>query len=199
MKKWLAITIFLLLVTLFAGVGFYILSLPPKETLSKDFKQKALTKLLGRKAQLDVVPVATGNVAYNGKYITFDYPAKAVIYNLKDPGFASSSSRLEDFSFDIRSPRLIFNMAVLGNPARQKNVDDNPGARLRQSQKGTYKEELVTIDGQNGKVYSKEDEPEKTAFFLVNNKIITLAITGSSFEEVVALSDNILKSVKFKK
>ena len=197
MKKWLAFTVFVLLVIILAGIGFYILSLPPKEALSKDFKQQAITKLLGRKAQLDEVPVAEGNTQYIGKYITFDYPAKAIIYELKDPGFASSSSRLEDFSFDIKSPRLILNMAVLSNFGRQSTVDDNPGVKLRQNS-SSYKEQLVTIDGQKGKVYAKEDEPEKTAFFLVNDKIYTISVAGSSFEEVSALADDIIKTIKFK-
>lgn len=198
MKKWLAITVFILLVVTLAGIGFYILSLPPKEALSKDFKQQALTKLLGRKAQLDIAPEITGDTHYKGKYITFDYPAKALIYELKDPGFASSSSRLEDFSFDIKAPRLVLNMAVLSNPARQLTVDDNPGVKLRQTQSSSYKEQLVTVDGQKGKVYSKVDEPEKTAFFLVNDKIYTISVTGSAYDAVVSLSDNILKTVKFK-
>lgn len=197
MKKGLAITSFIILVLILAGIGFYILSLPPKEALSKDFKQQAITKLLGRKAQLDAVPVKEGNTQYKGKYIAFDYPAKAIIYELKDPGFASSSSRLEDFSFDIKSPRLILNLAVLSNPGRQLTVDDNPGVKLRQNS-SSYKEQLVTIDGQKGKVYSKEDEPEKTAFFLVNDRIYSISVTGSSFEEVAALADDILKTVKFK-
>ena len=197
MKKGLAITSFIILVLILAGIGFYILSLPPKEALSKDFKQQAITKLLGRKSQLDAVPVKEGNTQYKGKYIAFDYPAKAIIYELKDPGFASSSSRLEDFSFDIKSPRLILNMAVLSNPGHQLTVDDNPGVKLRQNS-SSYKEQLVTIDGQKGKVYSKEDEPEKTAFFLMNDRIYTISVTGSSFEEVTGLADDILKTVKFK-
>jgi hypothetical protein len=157
----------------------------------------AITKLLGRKAQLDAVPVKEGNTRYNGKYISFEYPAKAIVYALKDPGFASSSALLEDFSFDIKSPRLILNMAVLGNSGRQLTVNDNPGVKLRQNS-GSYKEQLITIDGQEGKVYEKNDEPEKTAFFLVNDKIYTISVTGSSFEEVVSLADDILKTVKFK-
>jgi hypothetical protein len=104
---------------------------------------------------------------------------------------------LEDFSFDIKSPRLILNMAVLGNSGRQLTVNDNPGVKLRQNS-GSYKEQLITIDGQEGKVYEKNDEPEKTAFFLVNDKIYTISVTGSSFEEVVSLADDILKTVKFK-
>jgi hypothetical protein len=197
MKKTIAIISFVLLILILAGIGFYILSLPPKEALSKDFKQQAITKLLGRKAQLDAVPVKEGNTRYNGKYISFEYPAKAIVYALKDPGFASSSALLEDFSFDIKSPRLILNMAVLGNSGRQLTVNDNPGVKLRQNS-GSYKEQLITIDGQEGKVYEKNDEPEKTAFFLVNDKIYTISVTGSSFEEVVSLADDILKTVKFK-
>jgi hypothetical protein len=198
MKKWIVLGVFIVILTV-GGIAFYILSLPPKETLSKNFKEQAVTRLLGRKAQLEDVKVKTGNVSYNGKYISFDYPAKAVIYTLKDAGFASSSSLLEDFSFDIKSPRIILNLAVLDNHGRLKSIDDNPGVKFRQNSPGQYTEKLVFTDGHPGKVYARRDEnPEKTAFFLVNDKIYTIAITGTIFEEIEGLSDGILKTTKFK-
>lgn len=194
----MAFTLIGLVIILGGAVAFYLLSLPPREALSKEFKEKAVTKILGRKAQLDDVAEKAGNIVYHGQNITFEYPAKAVVYTFKDPGFASSSSRLEDFSFDIRSPRLVFNMAVLGNPAGQMSIDDNPGVKLRQSRPDLYSEETITVDGQKGKVYSQSTEAEKTAFFLVKNKIYTISVTGTIFEEVKKLEYQVLKSVKFK-
>ena len=195
MKKWIIVIIFLLLLV-GAGVGFYLISQPPKESLTKDFKEQAITKLLGRKAQLDVVEEKKGNTSYKGKYISFEYPAKAEIYTIKDPGFASSSALLEDFSFDIRSPRLIFNMAVLKSIAN--SVDDNPGVKFRQNANGTYIEQIVTIDGHQGKVYARSgEEPEETGFFLVDGRMYSLSITGTDFTEIKNLFDSLLKSVHF--
>jgi hypothetical protein len=198
MKRRILLLVLVLLIA-GGGVAFYILSQPPKETLSKNFKEQAISKLLGRKAQLDPVSEKSGNVVYNGKYLSFDYPAKALIYSYKDPGFASSSSLLEDFSFDIKSPRLVLNLAVLSNNGKLKSIDDNPGVKFRQTSPGQYTEKIIIIDGHQGKLYSRRDEnPEKTAFFLVNDKIYSIAITGTNFEEIDGLSNTILKTLKFK-
>lgn len=198
MKKWFVIGI-LLLVLVLASTAFYLLSLPPKETLSKEFKEKAISKLLGRKAQLNEVEEKKGNISYKGKYITFDYPAKAIIYTLKDPNFASSSSLLEDFSFDIKSPRIVLNLAVLQNNHRLSSIEDNPGVKFRQTSPGQYKDVSKPIDGYEGKIYERSDEsPEKTAFFLVNDRIYTISITGNSFDDVKGVADSIISSVKFK-
>jgi hypothetical protein len=197
MKKKILLLVCLVVVAI-GGVLFYILSQPPQETLSNEFKEKAVTKILGRKAELNETPEKKGNVAYNGKYLQFDYPAKAIIYNLKDPGFASSSSLLEDFSFDIKEPRLVLNLAVL-QAGRQTDIMDNPGVKLRQSQPGIYSGERRTVDGQSGQVYEGHGEtPEKTAFFLAYGRIYTISVTGTSFEAVKELADGILSSMKFR-
>lgn len=198
MKKWVALGVFLIF--LVAGaVAFYLLSQPPKESLSDDFKQKAITKMLGRKAQLTQIEEKKGKVAYNGKYISFDYPAKAVIYNYKDPGFASSSSLLEDFSFDIKSPRLIFNLAVLKTSGKLHTIDDDSGVMFRKNSPGQYKDVSRPINGYVGRIYERDDEnPEKTAFFLVGGRFYSISVTGNSFDDIQALADNILKTVKFK-
>lgn len=198
MKKWILLGI--VVVLLFAiGSVFYILSLPPKETLSNEFKERAVSKIMGRKAQLAEVEEKKGNTTYKGKYIEFDYPAKAIIYGYKDPGFASSSSLLEDFSFDIKSPRLILNLAVLQNNHRLSSIDDNPGVKFRQTSPGQYKDVSKPIDGYTGRIYERDDEnPEKTAFFIVHDHIYTISVTGTSFDEVKSLADSIFSTVKFK-
>lgn len=198
MKKWILIGTGAVLL-LVCGVFFYSLSIPPKETLSNEFKEKAVSKLLGRKAQLTATEEKKGNVSYKGRYIQFDYPAKAVIYTLKDPNFASSSSLLEDFSFDIKSPRIVLNLAVLQNNHRLASIDDNPGVKFRQTSPGQYKDVSKPIDGYMGKIYERDDEnPEKTAFFLVNDHIYTISVTGNNFEDVKGVADLIFSSVKFK-
>ena len=100
MKKWIIFSVLCLFVV--GGVlAFYILSQPPKEKLSKEFKERSITKLLGRKAQLEDKTGVKGNTTFDGKYISFDYPARALEYAYRDPGNASNNSRLEDFIFDI--------------------------------------------------------------------------------------------------
>lgn len=190
MKKWILPAVLLSFIA-FLGIGFYILSQPPKETLSKEFKEEAVTKLLGRKAQLDAENVATGNKEYKGKYISFSYPAKALIYTYRN---SSTSATLEDFSFDIKSPKIVFSMRVSEIAG---GFEDYPGVRLREV-RSEYKRAKLTIDGVAGLTYFKTgQESEKSGFFLKNGKIYTISITGINGEEVEKLFDEIISSASF--
>lgn len=173
------------------GVAFYILSQPPKDTLSKEFKEEAVTKLLGRKAQLDAQNVATGNKEYKGKYISFAYPARALTYTYRN---SSTSATLEDFSFDIKSPKIVFNMRVAEIAG---GLEDYPAVRLREV-RSEYKSTEVTIDGVAGLTYYKTgQEAEKSGFFVLKGKIYTISIMGTSGEVVEKLFDEIISSVSF--
>jgi hypothetical protein len=91
------------------------------------------------------------------------------------------------------------NMAVLNNGGRLQSIDDNPGVKFRQTSPGQYKDVSKPVDGYMGKIYERNDEnPEKTAFFLVHDHIYTISITGNIFDEVKGLADSILSSIKFK-
>ncbi len=122
-----------------------------------------------------------------------------MIYGYKDPSFASSSSLLEDFSFDIKEPRLILNMAVLKAGEKMRSVEDDSGVLFRKNNPGQYKDVSGVVNGQNGKIYERNDEnPEKTAFFLVGGRFHSISVTGNNFDDIKELADNILKTVKFK-
>jgi hypothetical protein len=69
---------------------------------------------------------------------------------------------------------------------------------LRQSQKDIYKQTEVTVDNQNGLAFEKiSGGIEKTAFFFVNNKIYTFAVSGSDQQNVTQLYNKIILSLKF--
>ncbi|MDO8269404.1 MAG: hypothetical protein Q7T54_01900 [Candidatus Levybacteria bacterium] len=190
MKK-LVLLVVLVLIIAAGGIAFYILSQPPKEKLSDEFKQKAVTKLLGRKAQLDAQNVATGNKEYEGKYISFSYPAKALIYTYRN---SSTGAPLEDFSFDIKSPKIVFNMRVSEIAG---GLEDYPAVRLREV-RSEYKKAKLTIDGVAGLTYYKTgQEAEKSGFFVRKGKMYTISITGTSGEVVEKLFDEIISSVSF--
>lgn len=192
MKKWILLG-FLALIIISGAIAFYILSQPPKEKLSQEFKEKAVTKLLGRKAQLEAKNIPTGNTEYKGKFINFSYPAKAVIYEYRDN---KNSANLEDFSFDIKSPKLVFNMTVTSAAA---NLDEIPAVRLRETRGYEYKKEIKKIAGVDGYIYYKSGtDPEKSGFFIGNSKLFTLTVTGVTDEEVGKLFDEIISSVSLK-
>lgn len=200
MKKRIIILILLLILLILFGIPFYILSQPPKENLSKEFKESVATKLLGRKAILEDKNVPQGNTVYNGKFISFEYPAKATIYTYKDPYGASGSSSsdvLETFSFDMQSPKVVFSMMILKDLSYTSSISEISGVKFRETS-NSYRGEDVIVSGKKGRVYEKKDlsEPEKTAFFFFDDKIYSLALTGD-FDGIKKTYEIIIGSLKF--
>lgn len=199
MKKIFIIGFICLILFIGGAIAFYFYSLPPKEKLSDEFKEEAVTKLLGRKAQLDEKNVQTGNTLYDGKYITFSYPAKALPYEYKDTNFASNSSVLDSFSFDIKTPRLVLNLQVLENSSKLQRIDDYPAARLRKDRAYEFDKKEVILGTHKGLRFTKRTSPpEDTFLFLSQNRIYSIAVTGSDPEEVEKLGTEVLKSAKLK-
>lgn len=195
MKKWLLFSILgLLLVG--GGVTFYILSQPPKEKLSKAFKEQAVTKLLGRKAQLDDAFQKTGNEKYDGKYISFEYPAIATIYVFNTP---ISGAQLERFEFDQKTPKIYSTLQVNANRANITLADDDPAARLRHTQSNLYKEAEITVAGVKGIEFVKKEEgSERSIFWLYKNNIYSFVFYGPDINEIIKASDSVLRTIVLK-
>jgi hypothetical protein len=168
------------------------------KSLTDAEKEAALVNILGRKPIL-TNNEATGTVLYNGQYASFSYPAKAIVYTYKDPNIVKNKSELEMFSFDINNPRLIFNFSISDNSGNLADAKDSSGAIFRENQVNGYSQSEVVIGGAKGLVFAKAGEhPEKTGFWLTNNKLYALSVTGSDYQEVVNLFDGITTSLKFK-
>lgn len=175
---------------------FFVFNFSQKK-LTDSQKEKALIKILGRKPNLsDSQP--QGEVEYKGKNAAFKYPAKAKIYTYRDPNMAKNTSVLETFSFDIDKPRLVFNFSVMENAASLKDVNDISGVKLRQISGSGYIQSEEVIGGENGLIFVRSGNlSEKTGFFLVKDKIYSVAISGSSLEEVSLLFDLVINSFVF--
>jgi hypothetical protein len=189
--------ILLILVAAICLVVFLVLNHSAK-SLTQAEKEAALTNILGRQPIL-TNNEPTGTVQYKGKYATFSYPAKAVVYTYKDPNIVKNKSELEMFSFDINNPRLIFNFSVSDNSGSIADAKDISGAIFRENQVNGYSQSELSINGAKGPVFAKQGaQAEKTGFWLVNNKLYTFSVTGSDYEEVVNLFDAITASLEFK-
>ena len=167
---------------------------PSQKKLTDSEREKALLKILGRKPDLtDSQP--TGEVEYKGKFVSFKYPAKAKIYTYKDPSMAKNTSVLETFSFDIDKPRLVFNFSVMENAASLKDVNDISGVKLRQINSFGYKQSDGKLEENKGLVFEKSgSQAEKSGFFLINDKIYEIAVTGNNLEDVSLLFDEVFTS-----
>ena len=189
--------IFLSLIVVTGLIIFLVLNHSAK-SLTDAEKEAALVNILGRKPIL-TNNEATGTVLYNGQYASFSYPAKAIVYTYKDPNIVKIKSELEMFSFDINNPRLIFNFSISDNSGNLADAKDSSGAIFRENQVNGYSQSEVVIGGAKGLVFAKAGEhPEKTGFWLTNNKLYALSVTGSDYQEVVNLFDGITTSLKFK-
>jgi hypothetical protein len=169
------------------------------DPLTQSEKQQALSKILGRPVVLKEKKVATGDILYKGKYISFLYPAAAEITTPKVNGIPVSSSDLENFYFSVGdSSHINATITITQASSAETSIVDDPAVRLRQLQKDLYKQTEVTVDGQRGLEFEKNDQVvEKIAFFFVNNKIYTLAVDGSDRKSMMDLYNKIIPSLKF--
>ncbi len=163
--------------------------------MSKEFKEEAISKLLGRKAQIEAENVPTGSALYKGEYITFEYPAKATVYDYRSEDVKKNAKFLEDFSFDIKSPKLVFNMKVVEGG---KDLDNLSAVRLREERSYEYKKSEIKIRDTEGVAFYKDgQEAEKSGFFIYSGNTYTFSVTGSNEEELVKLFDAIISSASF--
>ena len=193
MKKIvLIILIILALISLLVTINFVFN--PSQKKLTDSEREKALLKILGRKPNLtDSQP--KGNTEYKGKLVSFTYPAKAKIYTYKDPNMAKNTSVLETFSFDIDRPHLVFNLSVMANAASLKDVNDISGVKLRQINGSGYKQSDGKLGENKGLVFEKSgSQAEKSGFFLINDKIYAIAVTGNNLKDVSLIFDGIITS-----
>lgn len=187
--------VFLIVLAACSIFGFVILNRSSK-SLTATEKEVALENILGRKPVLS--PEPTGNTQYKGKYLNFWYPLRAKIYTFSDKTVYQSPN-LEVFSFDIQNPRLVFNLTVSENLANIPNVSDIAGVLFRQEPQQGYKQVELTADNKQGLAFEKNGETaEKTGFFIVNNRIYSISVTGGDYKEVVNLFDNIINTLTFK-
>jgi hypothetical protein len=197
MKKRLLVFGFLFALIVLGGTGFVISSKSP-DKLSTEEKDEKVSEILGRKANLDPKYVK-GSTKYEGKYISFSYPAKAKLYKYDE---REEGEKTEVFSFDIESPRLILNYSAEPNRSDLKSLDDVPSVRLRKDVTRGYTESKIELQGLTGYAFSKEatssERAEKTGFILKETVLHTVSVQGNNLDDVNVLFEEIIKSAEFK-
>jgi hypothetical protein len=189
----------LLVIIIIVFVAAFIILNRSATPLTEAEKQQALTKILGRPVVLNEKKVPIGDILYKGKYISFLYPAAAEINTPQINGIPIESKNLEDFYFSVgEDPRIYATITVSQASPVEASITDDPGVRLRQSQKDIYKQTEVTVDGQHGLSFETGDQViEKIAFFFINNRIYTFSVSGSDRKSMTDLYNKIILSLKF--
>jgi len=193
MKK---LGIFLVISVIVVGTALYLMLQPEKQVMSTSQKEQALSKLLGRKVDLSDKKKPEKS-DYKDSYVEFSYPGDAVIYNYRDPDFASESGLLSSFSYDIKDPKVVFNYAAV-EKSNVKSLSDDPSFRLREMPAGGYKKSTIKIDDTQAVLFEKNNPQafEKSIFIFRGKTLYSFVLTGadsSSLSRVVSLLSHSLK------
>lgn len=196
MKKVFTFAFFVIIALIFVAV--YIVINSTAKTLSEKEKENAITKILGRKPNLsDTAP--QGNKVFKGKYVTFIYPAAAKIYAIRLNGQPVKQTNLENFIFDLDSPRRSYYMEVVAVPKTVQSVNDSPSVKLRQIEANIYTQSNISLGGLAGLSFEKKSNNgnELTAFFYKDGKVYSFSSQGNDIKAVRDLFDKIIATVKF--
>ena len=170
----------------------------PVKNMSNSEKEAAIAKILGRKPNLSNNTIM-GDKEYKGRYVSFTYPASALIYTQKINGAPVKQTSFEYFSFDLDNPKIIFSMETVGVPDTVQNAEDYPGVKLREIENSLYIKNEVLAGGKKGFVFDKSSENsfEKTAFFYFEGKVFSFSISGTDQKEIDNLYAKIISSLVF--
>lgn len=194
MRTVLYVTI---LVFILAGMvlGALLLYSPGKTALTDAQKQAALIKLLGREPILSQAIRNSGVIQYDGKHLTFSYPA--VAQNYPSNTVNNSTFVLENKEFKESNPRYHFIVQVVQYP-NAMTYGAIPSIHLRRTQTNIYTESPMAIDKNQGIAFvSQTDGYEKDAFLLYNGLLYTFVITGGD-PEIEKIFDGVVRSASIK-
>lgn len=196
MRK-IVVFILILLITLATVLLYIFLNYSPKELSSKE-KEEAIAKILGRKPNLTETS-PKGDRIYNGKYITFLYPAAANEIKQLLNGKEVPYTGLEQFIFKLESPKLTVYLEVINSPVNVSTLTDYPSVKLRQLQSNLYKEEEAFIENTQGVAFEKRDTInfEKTGYFSFNGKIYSFSVQGPDSKAVREMFSKLISTSKF--
>lgn len=204
------ITLLLVFIISIAGIvgGLYLwqkMSIP--ETSDKQ-RSADLKKVLGRDARESATTPSAAQ-DYSNDYFSLKLPPGAKRYAADNKDLESSEEGslkkkdpllIENMSFDIYEPRLTFVTSVRKMPPGSKKIDEVSGVTLRKNSPKIYMMEKISKNGQEGLVFTKkEPDFEKTAFFPVKDKIITISATATSFsDDALTVFGSVLDSFEIK-
>lgn len=198
MKKKISITVLIVIITI-AAISAYIFLNRASEMMSKEEKEAAIAKILGRKPNLAEKDVPTGDIEFKGKHITFMYPAAATIKKQLLNGEELSYTGLELFIFGLENPKIRVSVEVIEAPQNITNINDYPSVKLRQIQSTLYTQKDTSVGNTSGLSFDKQSNAgfEKTGFFFLNGKIYSFSIVSPDAKAAEELFNKLTSSAKF--
>ncbi len=186
------------IVVILLACGLYYFFAPAKGSLSTSQKNTALEKILGRDVRHgDNIKV--GYKKYNGKYLTFDYPAAAEEYTYNREKILGTKFVLDDFQLQqLGGPKYFLN-AMVQDASIAATLEDLTGVNSRENSHD-YTKNLRTIAHMQAVVFTKDntDGAEDSVFFGSKDKYFTMIISGSQLSEIAPVFERILSSIVLK-
>ncbi len=199
MNRWVLLS----LVVGIMGVsgGWYVYA-QPSSPFTEVRKHKALVALLGREPRLEAARSNNEWIAHQGKFFTLSYPAAASRYDRPNENIENNPNLLEFWRADILEPRLTMTVQVWQKPVNT-TLEEFPAVALRQTKGNIYSENTVTIDGQNGILFSRTDTDdagkyEQVGFTEYSNRIYVIAITAADRDTLTTTFEHIIPTIKLK-
>ncbi|HEX8923350.1 MAG TPA: hypothetical protein VF828_01275 [Patescibacteria group bacterium] len=182
MKKKLTAAGLVIIFLITAGVIYLSLS-PAKGTITKPKTGTTVSKT-----------VATYK-NYNNDYWLFTYPAE---YSLRplETGDKNTVAAVELLGESGNSARYVINTKSNNDP----NLDNQSGVIMRRGKPDVYRENVISIDGIDGLLFSRNDSVELVALVPKNGQIFTISMTANSNDGETYLHEfeKITQSIKLK-
>lgn len=195
MKKFVIFTFLVIIFTLLFLTFIYLNRL--SKPLTKAQKEAAIAKILGRKPNLDDTK-PKGDLTYNGKYVSFIYPARVTIEKQLLNGQEAPYDGLERFIFKDEDLKVRVYVEIINTPSNITNLSDYPAVKSRQIQAGSYTQDYVYAGDIAGLVFTTSSNLnyEKAAFFDYKGRIYSFSFQGSGSKNVGEIYDKVMTSAK---
>ena len=185
--KLIIVSIFVLL------TAILIIIFNPKKTsistISDKTRQDALSNLLGHPADFSKQSSQTEYQIYLGKYFQISIPTNAT-HPEHDP---FNFPILEAENFNLTKDRIVISILVK-DATNLQSASDDPGVRLRLNDTG-FEHSGTALDSIPAEKFVKIDQKtEYTAFVMKNNKLFSIAVSGSTTSKVQTLFNSLTQS-----
>lgn len=169
MKNIKSRKLWIIIIFLTAGlIVFYFIRQPAKGTV------KILPPADTEESKKDSAG-ETGLDTYQGKYISFPYPDSYEL-KTKEASISGILERVVLLGRGISSNKLTVTAAKI---IKADSLEEISGVQARRLKPKIYQEKPLEISGQKGIIFEKKEIGyEKTAFFLADQILVTIALTS---------------------
>lgn len=180
-----------------AIAGFILIPgiLKPTSLTSAE-KKRAMEQILGRAVRSEAYQ--TEKIRLEGKYFSLSYLGNAQILTATSDA-SLLEARVEFYKIRSDEPGYTITVQVFDNAKLDiDGLEDFSAVKIRKDKPDLYIQEPIGVAEARGISFAKtKDGSEKSVFFLVNDKIYSLSISGVNYSEIFPFFDEVVSSISF--